>query len=89
MDEFTVKLTYQANNQIAETIDYIAHQLNVPTTAMNFSHLIEDELSKLDTMPEAHALVEEEPWHSKGVRKLLIKNFIAYFWVNKSDKIGG
>lgn len=52
MDKFTVKLTYQANNQIAETIDYIAHQLNVPTTAMNFSHLIESELSKLDTMPE-------------------------------------
>lgn len=87
MDKFKVKLTRQANDQIAETIDYISHQLNVPTTAMSFLDLIESELEKLVSMPEAYALVNEEPWHSQGVRKLIIKNFIAYFKVYKQDKI--
>lgn len=59
MDKYTVKLTNQAKEQIANTIDYIAHQLNAPTTAINFSNLIENELIKLDSMPESHALVME------------------------------
>ena len=31
-------------------------------------------------------LTEEEPWHSRGVHKLPVKNYLVYFWVDEETK---
>ena len=27
-------------------------------------------------------LTEEEPWHSQGIHKMIVKNFLVYFWID-------
>lgn len=40
----------------------------------------------LRQMPERFRTIEEEPWGSRGVRKLMVKNFYAYYRI---DEEGG
>jgi hypothetical protein len=37
------------------------------------------ELAALSSMPASVPLTEEEPWHSQGVHKMVVGNFLAYF----------
>lgn len=32
--------------------------------------------------PERQFLVEQELWHSEGVRKIKVKNYLVYFWID-------
>ncbi len=36
-------------------------------------------------MPKRHSLVDEEPWRTEGVRKIVVKNFLIYFWVDNEN----
>lgn len=38
---------------------------------------------KLGQMPERFQLIDEDPWRSRGVRKLIVKNFYAYYWIDE------
>ncbi len=31
-------------------------------------------------------LVDEEPWHSQGIYKMFVGNFIIYFWIDEGKK---
>lgn len=85
--KYSVKLTPHAIAQIQETIAYISHILLVPETARAWADYLEEKIAGLDTMPKGHPAVEEEPWKSRGYRKLLVKNFIIYYYVDDTDKI--
>ena len=32
-----------------------------------------------------HALIEEEPWRTEGIRKIIVKNFLIYYWVDDDN----
>ena len=36
-------------------------------------------------MPKKYALIEEEPWKHEGVRKIIVKNFLIYYWVDEEN----
>lgn len=38
-------------------------------------------------MPSRYSLVEEEPWRSKGVHKMPVKNHLVYYFVNEEAKL--
>lgn len=44
---------------------------------------LEDAISSLTEFPQRIALTEEEPWHSYGFRKMPVKSFLVYFWVDE------
>ena len=37
-------------------------------------------------MPARIKAVDEEPWHSRGIRKLIVKNFLVYFRIVEEEK---
>jgi len=43
-------------------------------------------ISSFADMPKRMSLVDEEPWHTKGIRKAVVKNFLIYFWVDDANK---
>lgn len=43
-------------------------------------------MEKLDDMPNRFPLFEKEPWHSRGLRKLIIDNYIAFYYTNEQVK---
>ena len=87
MDEtYTVKVTDFAAGRLLEIRNYIADVLGEPSTAKRLLETLEGEISSLNHFPNRVALTDEEPWHSYGIRKMPVKNFIVYFWVDEVNR---
>ena len=83
---YEVKLTVQAIEQIEEAVQYISKILLEPETARKWADTLQCEIEKLDTMPSRYPLTDEEPWHTKGIRKMPVKNFLVYYLVDEKKK---
>ena len=77
---YTVKVTKQAYGQMREIMSYITNELFASEAAQNLLDKFQKVISDLADMPKRHFLVDEEPWRSEGVRKIVVKNFLIYFW---------
>ena len=86
MKQYEVKITEPAQRQLQEIVRYIAGDLQEKRTALWMLDTLEKEILSLSTLPNRVALTEEEPWHSAGIRKLPVKNYLVYFWVNEVQK---
>ena len=86
MDEYKVKITPQASEQMLEIFSYISHTLKEPVAAERLLDGLQQSILSLGTMPKRIALVDEEPWKSHGIHKLPVRNFIVYFWINEELK---
>lgn len=84
--EYKVKLTPQAVEQIQQTVSYISRNLLEPETAKLWSALLKKEIASLNFMPQRFPLTEEEPWHSYGIRKMTVRNFLVYYLVDDDKK---
>ena len=83
MKQYTVMLTTQASNQILEYASYIQNELLNPQAARKFVKDLREVIAGLDTMPQRHPQLEEEPWRSQGVRKMIVRGYLVYFWINE------
>ena len=86
MDDYEVKLTGKAQRQLQEIVRYIAEDLQEPATAARMLASMEKEIMSLSALPNRVALTTEEPWHSAGIHKLPVKNYLVYFWVDEPRK---
>lgn len=81
MEEYSVIITPDAEKDLNELDDYISIELQVPEIALTYIATIKQELSTLQTAPKRYRLMDEEPWHSRGVRRMNVKNFAAFYVV--------
>ena len=86
MDAYKVKITPQASAQLLELFSYISNVLKEPVTAERLLNELQKSILSLATMPKRVPLVDAEPWKSRGIRKLAVKNFMVYFWVYEEQK---
>ncbi|MDO4380485.1 MAG: type II toxin-antitoxin system RelE/ParE family toxin [Clostridia bacterium] len=86
MADYTVKITPQAKEQMSENFRYIGKSLSEPETALKLLSKIKEAVFSLETMPNRVALTEEEPWHSRGIHKMPVQNFIVYFVTDEGRK---
>ena len=80
-----IKYTETAEKELDDIFDYIANTLLEPKTAHDLVSLIIKEVLSLDEMPFRQRLYEDEPWHSKGLRVLTVKNHLVFFLPVESD----
>lgn len=85
--DYKVKLTDHAVAQLQEAVIYISKVLQASTVAKHWAARIKKELASLSTMPARYPLTEEEPWHTEGVHKMSVENFLVYYWINEEKKI--
>jgi len=64
---------------------YIVHELKAPDAALHLLDVLEESFSSLSHFPQRVILVDEEPWHSKGIHRLPVKNFLVYFWIDEDN----
>ena len=83
---YEVKLTVQAIGQIEEAVQYISKILLEPETARKWADTLQCEIEKLDTMPSRYPFTDEEPWYTKRIRKMPVKNFLVYYLVDEKKK---
>ncbi|MGI6057133.1 MAG: type II toxin-antitoxin system RelE/ParE family toxin [Bilifractor sp.] len=76
MHEYKVIITNHALHSMKEIRDYIALELLNPSAAISHLELFRSEMKKLSDMPERHKLIDEQPWHDEGVRKVRVKTII-------------
>lgn len=85
-DNYEVKITRQAQEQMAEIVDYISHELFASEAANKLLDKMESNIMSLSDFPERYKLIEEEPWKTEGIRKIIVNNFLIYYWINVPDK---
>lgn len=84
MPDYRILLTPDAVHDLTELRDYIADVLLAPETALAYIQTIRREIGSLARMPARNRSMDEEPWHSRGVRKIIVKNFYVYYRIDEA-----
>ncbi|MBR1373395.1 type II toxin-antitoxin system RelE/ParE family toxin [bacterium] len=84
---YQIELTNQAKNDLDEIYSYIAYTLLSPNVADNMYHSIIDSIRSLDSMPLRNALMDDEPWKIRGLRRYFVKNYTIFYQVDETDSI--
>ena len=58
---------------MAERVDYISNELFAPEAASNLLDKMENSIMSLSEFPERFQLVEEEPWKTEGIHRLVVQ----------------
>ena len=74
MNHYKITITKDAEADLTELRSYIANEIHAPDTALKYIRSIRSEISKLSFLPERIKLLDDEPWHSYGIRKIKAKN---------------
>lgn len=86
MNSYEIIMTPDATTDLVELRDYIADVLLVSDTALSYIRAIREEISKLSEMPGRIKPVDDEPWHSRGIREIMAKNFYVYYRIDEETK---
>lgn len=82
-NKYEIKVTRQALEQMREIAHYISYDLMAQEAADNLLDDLKASILKLSVLPKKYPLIEEEPWRSEGVRKIVVKNFLVYYWIDE------
>lgn len=85
MDEYEIIITPDAESNLKEIRDYISITLSAPDTARKYILFLRKELSSLTQMPSRIKLIDDEPWRTYGIRRMIAKNFYIYFRIDADD----
>ncbi|MBQ9347437.1 MAG: type II toxin-antitoxin system RelE/ParE family toxin [Oscillibacter sp.] len=85
MKRYEIEITPQAEKQMAEIRSYIANILLSQSAAQNLLSVLRREIQSLDYMPARIKLTSEEPWRSQGIRRMLVKKYYVYFWIDEDN----
>lgn len=68
-----------------EIARYITVELEEPDAALRLLDEFNVRIAGLSEFPNRIALTPEEPWHTDGIHRMPVKNFLVYFWVDDSN----
>lgn len=86
MDKYKIKLTKQATEHLQIIRDYISIELKASDAAKNMLKILKKKIFSLETMPQRIKCVNEKPWHDLGFRKVKVKNYYIYFWIDENKR---
>ena len=86
MAAYRIIMTLDAIDDLTELGDYIANVLYARDTALAYVRAIRKEIAALAEMPAVYKVMDDEPWHSRGLRRFLVKNFYVYYRVEEAAK---
>ena len=86
MESYKIIITPDAEADLIELRNYISDVLLARDTARGCIRAIGKEIASLSEMPARYRAVDDEPWHSLGIRKVIANNFYVYYRVDESAK---
>ncbi|HEY9575160.1 MAG TPA: type II toxin-antitoxin system RelE/ParE family toxin [Lachnospiraceae bacterium] len=86
MSRYKIKVTKQAKEHLALIKDYIAVELREPEIAKKMLDLLKVGILDLMEMPGRIKCIEEKLWGDLGFRKIRVKNYYIYFWIDENKK---
>ncbi|SKC57291.1 type II toxin-antitoxin system RelE/ParE family toxin [Maledivibacter halophilus] len=85
-NSYKIKITPKADNDLDEIYGYITNELLNGDAAENLMNKIETSIMRLKQFPFSCSHVEDDVLKDKGYRKLIIKNYIVFYIVDKIEK---
>ena len=82
---YNVQITPQAQQQMKEIVDYISYELCAPDAAAHLLDKLEKNIMSLSDFPDRFSVIEENPWDTQGIRKIIVNNFLIYYWIDKTQ----
>ena len=86
MDSYKIIITPDAEEDLFELRNYIADVLLARDTARNYIRTIRKEIGSLSELPARYMPVDDEPWHSRGIRRIMANNFFVYYRIDEDRK---
>ena len=86
MDKYKIRLTKQAKEHLTLIREYIATELKEHGIAKKMLELLKSEMYSLETMLHRIKCIDERPWQDLGFRKIRVKNYYIYFWIDDIKK---
>ena len=84
MNEWTVEISSPAEADINGIYTYIAETLLEPVTALRQADRIYEAIFTLEEMPERCPLLADEPWRSRGLRRLIVDSYSVIYEVQEA-----
>ena len=84
-DRYNYVLTESAKADIDEAFDYIAGDLVNPDAASAFADELEEKLEEICKTPKAGRPVHNPYLKRDDVRRVLVKNYIAYYLIDEEE----
>ena len=72
--------------QICQGVLYTAQTWQSPERARCCAELLYREMAELHFLPSRYPLVNEEPWHSRGIYKMLVQSFGVYYLIDEINR---
>lgn len=87
-ERYSYVLTEIAETDVEEILDYIAYELSNPQAASDFADELDEKLEEICLTPKAGRPVHNPYLKRDDVRRVLVKNYIAYYLIDrKAEKI--
>lgn len=83
--QYEVFVLPEAQDDIRSIVLYIATDLHAVDASIKLNEEIHRSINSLTELPERFQVVEEEPWHSVNVRRMIVNNYYVYYWILKSE----
>ncbi|MDR3313406.1 MAG: type II toxin-antitoxin system RelE/ParE family toxin [Oscillospiraceae bacterium] len=83
MSRYNLILTAPAKADIRQTMRYISEELHNPTAANRLNDNITAAIQKLGDGSGGHRLVDDDYLAAKGVRRLIVRNYLVFFIVKE------
>ncbi len=85
VERYKVFLTEKARDNLLELRRYVVEALKEENTASEYLHAISKAVMSLDEMPMRYKIIEDEPFNSMKLRRMIVKNFYVYYSVDKRN----
>jgi len=85
MDLYEIVITPDAERDLVELKNYISDVLLSRDTARNYIRTIRREIATLNELPARYKPVDDEPWHSRGIRRIIANNFYVYYRIDEES----
>lgn len=84
---FHIKLSSQADTDLRNIYEYIAFELQSPSSAIGLLNRLEESIMGLEQMPERFHKYENEPWRSRGLRIMTVGNYCVFYIPNTEKAV--
>ncbi len=84
MSTYNIQITEPAEKDLYEIGSYISKELLEPETAKKVVSKIAKGINSLEDMPLRNALVSDDRLANKGIRKIIVDNYIVFYIVTEN-----
>lgn len=85
-NRYKLKFTQIANDDLDQIYRYIAGHLNAEKAAADLMDAIESSIMRLKDFPHSGSPVTDDILNSRGYRKLIVQNYIAFYLIDEVEK---